>query len=200
MAATWSSEASPAVAASPITPPDGRCPVMNPALIPSLLSTASRYSGVEVHCPQGTADASVSRGIPFDAGNMRMRYSASRVSFDSGAMVKPQLPPNAVVTPCKGEGVDSPVPEHLRVEVRVDIDEPGRHHLAGGVDLGRGLTHLPDGDDAIALDAHVGPSSRRRAPVPSMTTPPQSPDQAFERPPSTEETRRESGRTCSGSG
>ena len=50
------------------------------------------------------------------------------------------------------------IPEHLRVVVGVDVDEPRRHDLARGVELPRavGVELRPDLHDAPALDRDVG--------------------------------------------
>ena len=55
-------------------------------------------------------------------------------------------------------GVDVRIPEHLRVGVAVGVDEPGRHHRAGGVDHRRAVDGEvgADLDDLVAADAHVG--------------------------------------------
>ncbi len=55
------------------------------------------------------------------------------------------------------------VPEHLRVEVGVDVDEAGRDDLAGGVDALRrlGVGEVGDGGDAVADDADIGAPTRR---------------------------------------
>ena len=59
----------------------------------------------------------------------------------------------------RGAGVG--VPEELGVVVGVQVDEAGRHQQARGVDDRVGPRASPcvgaDGDDAVALDDHVGP-------------------------------------------
>ena len=80
-------------------------------------------------------------------------------------MVNPQLPASAVVTPCSGDGVRAPIPEHLGVEVGVDVDEAGRHHLAGGVDRDRLIGDLADRDDPVVLDTDVGAAAGPAGPV-----------------------------------
>jgi hypothetical protein len=79
-------------------------PTMKPALIPRLPSMEARYCSVEVQ-DHGTPSRSASRGMPSTRASIRMRYSPSAGSVDSGAMVNPQLPARAVVTPWNGEGV-----------------------------------------------------------------------------------------------
>ena len=62
-----------------------------------------------------------------------------------------------MVTPCTLEGEAERVPEELRVVVRVGVDDTGRHHEPGGVELGgRRLVDLADGDDAAVPDPDVG--------------------------------------------
>ena len=59
-----------------------------------------------------------------------------------------------------------PVPEDLRVEVRMDVDETRRHHLAAGVDDGGRLrVELADRHHAVVLDADVRPSTGCPRPV-----------------------------------
>ena len=57
------------------------------------------------------------------------------------------------------------VPERLRVVVRVQVDEAGRHHQATRIDLvDRGLGEVADGDDATVADTDIGhPTGRTRA-------------------------------------
>ena len=43
----------------------------------------------------------------------------------AGARVKPQWPITTVVTPCQHEHEPERIPEHLRVHVRVAVDEAG---------------------------------------------------------------------------
>ncbi len=80
---------------------------MNPALIPSRPSISSKYSAV-VFQFHGTPVRSDSSGMPSTRASMRMRYSPSLASSDSGAIVNPQLPASTVVTPCSGDGVSAP--------------------------------------------------------------------------------------------
>ena len=55
-----------------------------------------------------------------------------------------------------GRGLQAVVPGDLAVVVGVEIEEPGRHQRAVGVDLlRRGLVDLADGDDAAVADADV---------------------------------------------
>ena len=108
MAATSSSVASRSVAASPSTTRrSAEWPTLKPALIPSSGSTASRYSAV-VRQSHGTPSRSDSSGMPSTRESIRIRYSPSAGSSESGAMVKPQLPPITVVTPCSGDGLSVP--------------------------------------------------------------------------------------------
>ena len=61
---------------------------------------------------------------------------------------------DAVVAGRRGDGI----PGDLGVQVRVDVHEPGRDDLAGGVDLAPALpADLADGDDAIALHGDIAP-------------------------------------------
>jgi hypothetical protein len=49
------------------------------------------------------------------------------------------------------------VPEQLGVEVGVDVDEPGGHQPARGVELAPApVGDLADGRDAVAVDGHIG--------------------------------------------
>src|SRR5262249_36604787 len=58
------------------------------------------------------------------------------------------------------------VPEHLRVHVRVAVDEPRSDDVALGVDLLASLVaDHADGDDAPVLDADVGSHGRQSRPV-----------------------------------
>ena len=58
-------------------------------------------------------------------------------------------------------GARERIPEELRVEVRVRVDEAGRHQAAGGVDRPpAALRHRPDRDDAVAFDRDVGGEGR----------------------------------------
>ena len=80
-------------------------------------------------------------------------------------MVKPQFPPITVVTPCKRRRRQRGVPEHLRVVVRVDVDEARRDDLALGVDRARRLlVDVADRRDPAVADSDVGdPAGRTRA-------------------------------------
>ena len=57
------------------------------------------------------------------------------------------------------------IPGDLRVEVRVDVDEPRRHDLALGIELARAaILDRADGGDAVAVDRDVAdPAGRARA-------------------------------------
>ena len=80
-----------------------------------------------------------------------------------GARVNPQLPPITVVTPCTLEGEAERVPEELGVVVRVRVDDTGRHHQAGGVELGGpGLVDLSHCGHAAVADPDVRPARRAR--------------------------------------
>ena len=65
------------------------------------------------------------------------------------------------------------VPEHLRVVVRVDVDEAGRDDAAVGVDRGR-AGRVPRTSPSAAMRPPRIPTSPRRrgAPVPSTSVPP----------------------------
>ena len=108
IASSSSGFASRAVASSPITTRRiAEWPTMKPALIPSRPSISPKYSAVDFQF-HGTPSRSDSSGMPSTRASMRIRYSPSAASSDSGAMVKPQLPASAVVTPCSGDGVSAP--------------------------------------------------------------------------------------------
>ena len=87
-------------------------------------------------------------------------------------MLNPQLPASAVVTPCNGDGVSAPSQNTWASKWVWTSMKPGVTS-AGGVDRASGpaSVHLADRDDAVALDAHIGPACR--APVPSTTVPPE---------------------------
>ena len=108
MPATSSLVASRSVAASPITTRrSAECPTLKPAFTASRGSTASRYSAV-VRQFHGTPSRSDSMGMPSTRDSIRMRYSPSVGSSDSGAMLKPQFPAITEVTPCRGDGLSVP--------------------------------------------------------------------------------------------
>ena len=103
IAARSSSVAASPTLRSPITTRrSAQWPTMKPAFTESVLSKWSKYSAVVVQS-HGTPAASASSGMPSTRASIFMRYSASRGT--SGAIVKPQLPPSTVVTPCSGDGL-----------------------------------------------------------------------------------------------
>ena len=51
------------------------------------------------------------------------------------------------------------IPQHLRVVVRVDVDEPGRHDAPGRIDLASRRT-VADLDDPTVGDADIGRGPR----------------------------------------
>jgi hypothetical protein len=64
------------------------------------------------------------------------------------------------------------VPEQLGVEVRVDVDEPGRDQPAGGVDLAfAAVAHLAHHGDPVTVDRDVGPHRVRAGPVGDVAVP-----------------------------
>ena len=76
--------------------------------------------------------------------------------LDSGAIVNPQFPAIAVVTPWSGDGLKVRVPERLRVEVRMDVHESGSNDAAVGVDdAGRIGVDRAELDDPIAGDPDI---------------------------------------------
>ena len=89
-------------------------------------SIGPRYSG-KVAKSHGMPAPSVSTSMSSTFSSVRAitSWCSGRV----GAIEKPQLPATTVVTPWKHDGVSAGVPEHLRVVVGVDVDEPGRDHV-----------------------------------------------------------------------
>ena len=68
-------------------------------------------------------------------------------------------------------GRERRVPERLRVVVRVDVDEAGRHRQARRIDgLRRLLGHLADRDDLPVSDADVGTAPRPSRSVDDIAT------------------------------
>ena len=104
--------------------------------------------------PRGTPRAGGPRG---SRGGRRSRRAAAPAS---GAIELPQLPNTIDVLPYGGQRVERGVPPHRAVEVRVRVDDPGRHERAPGVDheLTVGREVGPDLDD----DAVARPGRRRR--------------------------------------
>ncbi len=81
---------------------------------------------------------------------------------EAHAAVAHQLQRDALGELAVGEGID----QEGGVRVSVQVDEAGRHRLAGGVD------HRPrfgldaaDGGDPVAFDGHVGLKSGRAGPI-----------------------------------
>ena len=69
---------------------------------------------------------------------------------------------DAVVAGAGAEGI----PEHLRIHVRMPVDEAGRHHMAFRIHRGAGgFGEAPDVHDAPAAYANVRPDARRPAAV-----------------------------------
>ena len=106
---------------------------------------------------------------PVDAGAQRvdrhaldLRQVAHRDArgrpAGTGAIVKPQLPITAVVTPSAGDGRQRRVPGDLRVEVGVAVDDAGHQREAVGVDGARCASDVElraDADDAAGVDRDV---------------------------------------------
>ena len=88
-------------------------------------------------------------------------------SVRTGANPNPQLPMTTEVTPCQPENGAVRVPVHLRVVVRVQVDEAGRHDEPLGIEDARPLlvVDAPDRGDQPVLDADVGAEARRAQPV-----------------------------------
>ena len=76
-------------------------------------------------------------------------------------MVKPQLPASAVVTPWSGDGVSAPSQKTWASKWVWTSMNPGvtTLPLASMTDVALRV-ELADRHDAVALDAHVGPSTR----------------------------------------
>jgi hypothetical protein len=69
--------------------------------------------------------------------------------------------------------IEEGIPEHLRVGVRVGVDEAGRDDRTARVDLGFavGREIRADFDDAVVTNANVGAHSRRAGSVDHVATP-----------------------------
>ena len=87
-------------------------------------------------------------------------------------MLYPQLPATTDVTPWNTRRRELGVPQHLRVVVRVDVDEAGRHEPPLGVDLARAaVTRSPISTMRPSVDADVGAARRRAAAVDDRAAP-----------------------------
>jgi hypothetical protein len=75
---------------------------------------------------------STSSAMPSTCVRLRMIRSRSRSRH--GAIVKPQFPMIAVVTPSVGDGEAGPVPGELRVVVGVVVDDAGHQGEAVGIE------------------------------------------------------------------
>ena len=135
-------------------------PTMNPALTASVPSRRSSHSPKLCHVPHGTPCCSDVSGMPSTRASMRIRYSpcSDRDRGDGEA---------AVAADHRGDAVqrrrrEVAVPEHLRVVVRVHVDETRRDELAGRIDRPRrGIGDLTGDElDATVLDARHRPGSR----------------------------------------
>ncbi len=63
------------------------------------------------------------------------------------------------------------VPEQLGVEMGVDVDEAGRDHPSGGVELtSSGFLEDTDIGNAVAVDRHIGAPRGRAGPVDDLAT------------------------------
>ncbi len=62
--------------------------------------------------------------------------------------------------PVIGGGLELAIPEHLGVEVRVDVDEPRRHGATRCVQLGLAVQVGPDLLDHPIADRHIGDPTR----------------------------------------
>ena len=114
----------------------------------------------------------VSHGTPANSvsGDMSstccsVRTSSSRCSGRTGAIEKPQLPATTLVTPCQHDGTERRVPEHLRVVVRVDVDEARADDVAGGVEHARAVEAVADLGDHAVGDRDVGRRAGRAGAV-----------------------------------
>ena len=129
---------------------------MNPALMPSRPSISSKYSAV-VFQFHGTPVAQRLERHALDA-----RQHAHEVVAVGGVVRQRRDGEAAVAGERGGDAVqrrrrERAVPEHLRVVVRVHVDEAGRDDLAGGVDGDRGLV-----GDARRSRPRGRPGCRRR--------------------------------------
>ena len=152
---------SPFVARSPITTRRiVEWPTMKPALSASVPSILSRYSPKLAPVPR---HAFLQRA---DRHALDARQHVQQVvgvlgleRRDREAAVAADHGRDAVQRRRRERGV----PEHLRVVVRVDVDEAGRDHLAVGVDRARRLVvDVADRGDAPVGDAEVGAPARAR--------------------------------------
>ena len=100
---------------------------------------------------------------------VRFLIVSSRSAGRQGAIVKPQLPITAVVTPSAGEGEQRRVPGDLRVEVGVAVDDAGHQRQAVGLDDARGASASPMRGATRAIRPAATATSARRggAPLPS---------------------------------
>ena len=90
----------------------------------------------------------------------------------AGAAEKPQLPTTSGVTPWRIFDSAARIERQREIGVRVDVDEPGRHHLPARVDRAAGRP-VERGSTATMRPARDATSaSRPGAPLPSMTCPP----------------------------
>ena len=95
---------------------------------------------------------------------------SSRSAGRHGAMVKPQLPMTAVVTPSAGDGETTRVPGDLRVVVRVVVDDARHQREAVGVERLASRAHVrAHGGDAPA-GARPGRRAGARPPRPSTSS------------------------------
>ena len=94
-----------------------------------------------------------------------VRTIVPRCSGRVGAIEKPQLPATTDVTPCQHDDVQTRIPEHLRVVVGVDVEEPGRDVAAGRVDHGVAGEVVAHRDDAPVVHGHVGAAGGRAGAV-----------------------------------
>ena len=114
----------------------------------------------------GTPSRRDSRGMPSTRASIRIRYSPSAGSSERGAMLNPQFPASAVVTPCNGEGVRAPSQKTWASKCVWTSMNPGVNQLAAGVDRNPGrIAHRTDLDDPVALYGDIGPACRSPRPV-----------------------------------
>jgi len=98
----------------------------------------------------------------------QVRIVSSRSCGRHGAIVKPQLPITAVVTPRLGEGRTLRIPGELCVEVRVAVDDSGHQREVAGVDH---LTRISPERRTDRADVPVADARSARdgaAPLPSL--------------------------------
>ena len=170
IAARSSGVAAPCVARSPMTTRRiVEWPTRKPAFGASVPSIRSRYSP-KVFQSHGTPAASADDRHALDPGEHAHQVVAvlGAERRDREAAVAADHRRDAV----QRRRAQRRVPEHLRVVVRVDVDEAGRDDLAVGVDRARrGLVDVADRDDASVADADVA-AAAPGAPVPSTIEPP----------------------------